>query len=211
MPETTIGFFPDVGTVSRLSRLNGKLGLYLGLTGHALKSKEVYDAGLATHFTNSKHIDELTQSFFQIKTQKDIEDIMTSLSAKTIKGKFDLDQINRTFNANSIEDIFLNLKKENTEWSKRQFKILSKMSPTSLKVTFKYITSASNYTLKEILQTDYTLSKKFIRDNDFFEGVRALLIDRGTLPMWNPPTIETAKTETIDAYFQVPNDGDPLF
>ena len=67
MPETAIGFFPDVGGSHFLPRLKGKLGLFLGLTGHRLEGRDVYKAGIATHFVPSAHLDELEATLKRIE------------------------------------------------------------------------------------------------------------------------------------------------
>jgi enoyl-CoA hydratase/carnithine racemase len=211
MPEASIGFFPDVGTAYSFSRLSGHLGIYLGLTGHQLKAKEVYDSGLATHFLESSQLDQLLKRFSNVRKPEEVDELMHGLNTLP-KGcaVANLDQINKTFGADSIEGILHNLKVDNTEWSKQQLKRLSRMSPTSLKVAHHHIRQASGYTLEQVLHVDYNLCKKFIRGNDFFEGVRVALVDKGTLPIWQPSALDQVRSDTIDAYFQVPNDGDQL-
>ncbi len=204
MPETAIGFFPDVGGVHALSNLPGKLGLYLGLTGHRLKGKEIFNVGLATHFMQSSQLEQMTNDLFQITNQQDLDQVLEKYSTEK-KEEYPLDQINRTFRGESIEEIFKNLKNDNSEWSKKQLATLNKMSPTSLKVTFKYIHTAASFSLQQVLQTDYILSKNFVRDNDFFEGVRALLVDKDNKPNWQPSDFSHIDDSRVNAYFQVPN------
>jgi 3-hydroxyisobutyryl-CoA hydrolase len=211
MPETSIGLFPDVGCVHMLSRLPGKLGLYMGLTGHFLTGKEVYNAGIATHYIQSSQIDALTNELFQIEKQADIVTVLDKFN-KEKKDELDLTRINKAFSASTIEEILENLKAENTLWAKEQVKRLLKMSPTSLKVTTQYIDLASSqkFSLKKTLEMDFNLWMHFLNGKDFYEGVRSLLIEKDNKPKWTPSSIETVDDKKIGKYFEITSDCEKL-
>lgn len=93
------------------------------------------------------------------------------------KREFSLKQyigrINSAFSADSVEQIFENLQKDQSEWAKQQLDILSKMSPTSLKVTFRALKEGAKMSLPECLKMEYRIACQMLEDHDFFEGVRA--------------------------------------
>lgn len=119
MPETAIGLFPDVGGSYFLPRLQGKLGLYLGLTGVRLRGRDVQKAGIATHFCESAKIPELEEALVKADV-KQIGTILDKFSPKddyefSLQKKMTL--INRCFSAKSVEEIIQNLKKDGSEWA----------------------------------------------------------------------------------------------
>jgi 3-hydroxyisobutyryl-CoA hydrolase len=101
-----------------------------------------------------------------------------------------------------LEAIICNLEKENSDWSKQQLKLIHKMSPTSLKVAIRQLELGANMSLKECLHMEYQLCLRFTRANDFSEGVRALLVDKGDKPKWKPVTYQEVTNEMIDWYFK---------
>ncbi|XP_040213099.1 3-hydroxyisobutyryl-CoA hydrolase, mitochondrial isoform X3 [Rana temporaria] len=181
MPETAIGLFPDVGGGYFLPRLPGKLGLYISLTGFRLKGRDVQKAGIATHFVESE------------KSTADEE--------KPFILAEHLDKINSLFTANSVEEIFENLKKDGSSFAQQQLQTLSKMSPTSLKMTFRQLKNGSSLTLQEVLTMEYRLSQACMRGHDFYEGVRAVLIDKDQNPKWKPERLEDVTNEYLDSCF----------
>lgn len=121
MPETAIGLFPDVGGSHFLPRLKGKLGLYLGLTGFRLKGKDVLSAGIATHYCDSTKIEDLEKSLLSLKNTDKVDSVLDEFCIKQNDGKFvladKLDQINKCFDAPTVEKILENLKNDGSEWA----------------------------------------------------------------------------------------------
>ncbi|XP_067124574.1 3-hydroxyisobutyryl-CoA hydrolase, mitochondrial isoform X2 [Centruroides vittatus] len=211
MPETAIGFFPDVGGSYFLPRLPGKLGLYLALTGFRLSGRDVLKSAIATHFVSSERLKDLESDLLRIPnpTLQTVDKVLLKFDfqcenehKKEFALKHDKGKINNVFAGDSIEAIFQNLEKDGTEWSKKQLETLSKMSPTSLKVTFHQLKRGGKMTLQEALNMEYRLSQRFIKDHDFFEGVRAVLIDKDNSPKWKPSTINEVSDEIIKKYFE---------
>uniref|UniRef100_A0A3Q0RBX3 3-hydroxyisobutyryl-CoA hydrolase n=1 Tax=Amphilophus citrinellus TaxID=61819 RepID=A0A3Q0RBX3_AMPCI len=185
MPETAIGLFPDVGGGYFLPRLQGKLGLFLALTGFRLKGRDVQRAGVATHFVESKK--EQSVHFH-------------SVLVLVIYFHFDfLFRPVRLFSSSSVEGIMKNLKTDGSEFAKKQ--TLSKMSPTSLKITFKQLQVGASLTLQDVLVMEYRLSQACMRGCDFYEGVRAVLIDKDQNPKWNPSTLEEVSDQMLEQCF----------
>lgn len=216
MPETAIGLFPDVGGGHFLPRLAGSVGMYLALTGHRLRGRDVYTAGIATHFVESSQIGNLEQDLLQLRstTHADVDGLLRSYHNKC---RLDLDKpfaldshiekINSIFGHQTLEEIFDSLRQDGSEWSTTQLATLNKMSPTSMKVTLRLLMEGAKLTLAEDLKTEYRLSQRFILDKDFYEGVRAVLVDRDQNPKWDPAHIEDVTRDKLDWYFSPLPDG----
>lgn len=184
MPETAIGLFPDVGGTYILPRLGGKLGLFLALTGHRLRSYDVMKAGIATHFCDAAKLTELeTQLLNLTNPEREIEGVLQKftkesvLSTKEFSLKPFLDKIDKCFSGDSVEQIFANLEKDGSEWSQKTLDTLKKMSPTSLKITKKAIDEGESKSLQECLVMEYRLAQKCSEDHDFYEGKRFFRIE----------------------------------
>ncbi|KAG9467413.1 hypothetical protein GDO78_014990 [Eleutherodactylus coqui] len=204
------GLFPDVGGGYFLPRLPGQIGLFLALTGFRLKGRDVQKAGIATHFVESQKIPSLEKDLFTLKSpsKDDITDVLDTYhkeSAANDNQPFilaeHLDKINSLFSANSVEEILENLKKDDSPFAHQQLKTILKMSPTSLKVTFRQLKSGSSLTLQEVLTMEYRLSQASMKGHDFYEGVRAVVIDKDQNPKWKPERIKDVTEEYLDSCF----------
>ncbi|XP_043104187.1 3-hydroxyisobutyryl-CoA hydrolase, mitochondrial [Puntigrus tetrazona] len=210
MPETGIGLFPDVGGGYFLPRLKGKLGLFLGLTGFRLKGRDVQRVGLATHFVQSDKIASLEKDLVDLKSPSD-SDVVQLLDSYQQQSNLDAEKpfvlqeqteaIDRLFSAGSMEEIMENLKKDGSAFALKQIETLAKMSPTSLKLTFRQIQDGARMSLQEVLVMEYRLSQACMRGHDFFEGVRAVLIDKDHSPKWKPSTLSEVSEQAIEECF----------
>lgn len=212
MPETAIGLFPDVGASHFLHKLPGSLGLYFALTGERLAGRDLFKAGIATHFVPSDKINTLEDELYRIdkpdllkidrvlqKYQEQWEDDYR----KEFSLKPHIGRINSIFGkANSVEEILVSLLKDNSEWSKKQLETLKKMSPTSLKLTFEQLKRGKTMTLPECLKMEYRMACRVLEHTEFYEGVRAVLVDKDNKPNWNPAKLEDVKQADINAYFE---------
>lgn len=212
MPETAIGFFADVGGSYFLPRLHpaSNLGLYLVLTGHRLKGEDVKRCGIATHFVSSAKLGELENQLYSLSTSEatptNIEKVLNQAN-QLVDGQFDTSRIQANFKESSFEKILSNLEKDGSDWAKQQLKLMSKMSPSSLKVAIKQLELGAQKNLKECLEMEYQLCLRFTSQNDFAEGVRAILIDRGDTPKWKPDSHDKVDQSLVDWYFKpLPND-----
>ncbi|RXM97660.1 3-hydroxyisobutyryl-CoA hydrolase, mitochondrial [Acipenser ruthenus] len=206
MPETGIGLFPDVGGGYFLPRLQGKLGLFLALTGFRIKGRDVQQAGVASHFLPS-----LEKDLVQLKTPSNT-DVAGVLNSYQAQSKLDdgkpfilaehMDQINRLFEASSVEDIMQKLNEDGSSFALKQLETLKKMSPTSLKITFRQLQDGASMSLQEVLVMEYRLSQACMRGHDFYEGVRAVLIDRDQSPKWKPGVVEEVTEDLVDGCFK---------
>lgn len=215
MPETAIGLFPDVGGGYALSRMKGKLGIFLALTGHRLKGYDVKHAGVATHFVTSEKLADLESSLLSLPSDPDIHMVSKLLDdydkeCSDENKEFSLEkfthQINSCFDKPTMEDIISALEEDGTEWALQQIEVLNKMSPTSMKITLRQLQEGSKLNLAECLKMEYRLSQRFMEGNDFYEGIRAVLVDKDNSPKWNPSSLADVSKEKEDCYFETLGD-----
>uniref|UniRef100_U3JP69 3-hydroxyisobutyryl-CoA hydrolase n=1 Tax=Ficedula albicollis TaxID=59894 RepID=U3JP69_FICAL len=211
MPETAIGLFPDVGGGYFLPRLSGKIGYYLALTGCRLKGRDVLRVGIATHFVESAKLPALEKDLIALKSpsKEKVADLLNSYHMKcTIdqEKEFALDEhlekINSLFSANSMEEIVKKLKQDGSPFAMKQLETINKMSPTSLKLTLRQLREGASMSLQEVLQMEYRLSQACMKGHDFYEGVRAVLIDKDQSPKWKPAALEEVSDEFVDSCFK---------
>lgn len=204
MPETAIALFPDVGGSYFLPRLSGKLGCYLALTGDRIKGSEVLKAGIATHFVDSKTLPQLEDELMKCQNTDNINATLKKFSVDDGK-QFGLapflDKINHCFAADTVEGIYTRLEQDNSEWAHKTIKLLNKMSPTSMKVTLKQLEKGSKMTLLECLQMEYRMAVNTVNKKEFYEGVRALLVDKDQKPLWNPAKLTDVTDSIVDSHF----------
>ena len=209
MPETAIGLFPDVGGAWFLSRLQGEIGTYLGLTGQPIHAGDCLALGVATHLVASSSLEELESdlhsTLFGINVFKDVQDVLNKFSICNEETSIlDLQtQIDRCFAANSIEEIISRLWEEKTEFGEETLKMLKTKSPTSLKVTLEQIRrGAITSDFGETLSMEFRMAQHFARGYDFPEGVRALLVDKDHKPNWKPNSLGDVSGADVERYFE---------
>ncbi|VDM97883.1 unnamed protein product [Thelazia callipaeda] len=210
MPEAAIGLFPDVGGTHFLSRLPYSLGQFMALTGYRVTGADVYHMGLATHYVPSKRLEdletELVNTDVRLFSSEKIDRILNKYHVRENEiPKFSLvkrlAQIDYIFGGSTIESIFKKLRNDTDSFGKKQFTILNKMSPLSLKVICRQLQIGSKMHFPEIFTMEYRLSQRFVQNHDFHEGCRAILIDKDHKPQWKPPNIEEVTDDIVDKYF----------
>lgn len=177
MPETAIGLFPDVGGSYFLPRLQGKLGLFLGLSGYRLKGIDVAKAGIATHFIPSEKVPDLFEKLVNASVDS-IENVLKQTTVDISNKDFSLnpymDVINSCFSGNSVEQILELLEKDGSQWARNISELLSKVSPTSLKITKHEVDLGASQNLRDCFITEFRLAKAALErtiSHDFYEGM----------------------------------------
>jgi enoyl-CoA hydratase len=209
MPETGIGLIPDVGGTHALPRLPGELGAYLGLTGARLKAADCVYAGIATHHTPSEQIDALIGALAE---GGNVEQVLGDFACDTDEPPLEANRaaIDRHFTGDSVEGIIASLD-GGDEWAGAQAATLRKMSPTSCKLTLRALREGAALDIAGALRNEYRIVCAIKSGHDFFEGVRAQLVDKDRNPKWQPPTLAEVSDAEVDRYFQVPGGGDLRF
>jgi enoyl-CoA hydratase len=198
MPETAIGFFPDIGATFLLPRLPGELGLYLGLTGLRTTGADSVHAGFATHFTPRARLPELSAAL-----AKDGPAALAAFNQPL--PPFSLarhrEAIDHCFSAATVSDIIQRLQAVGSDWSNAALKALRQVSPTALHFTLRALRRGRDLTLKQALDAEFALTKTTMAYPDFAEGVRAMVIDKDRKPAWQPTRIEDVDPGRIDTLF----------
>ena len=210
MPECTIGLFPDVGSSNFLSKLKSNIGLYLALTSKRLVSGDLIELGLANYCVSRNSFDSLEKRLINIKNMRSIDKIIDEYSEKTNSSIFPSlnKNINSIFKYNKVEKIISLLESSNEIWAEEAFKAMNKSSPTSLKISLKQLRLAKYKSFKDNLIMDYRLSQSCMRGVDFYEGVRSVLVDKDSKPIWNPSMVQDVSSKLVISHFKSLGKGD---
>lgn len=198
MPETGIGLFPDVGGTFFLPRLAGRMGLYLALTGARLKAPELRHLGLATHVARFDEFDAILDVLAREPAQHALRPWADSVPdpIETLQR-----QVDYHFGGGSVEQILASLDADSDEWAQATANTIRSKSPTSLKIAFRQMELGLAKSFRDCMQIEFRLTERIQRGHDFYEGVRATIIDKDGAPKWVPATLEDVKPWLLDDYF----------
>lgn len=205
MPETGIGLIPDVGGSYFLPRLPGKLGLYLGLSGARLKAADTLYAGVATHYVPADRLG----------------DLKAALRAAAIHGATDVDAVLKNFAADpgappladhravidqafapaTVEAIVAALTAAGGDWAAKVRDTLLTKSPTSLKLTNRQLRDGGALSFDDCMRMEYRIVCRLMQDHDFFEGVRAVILDKDNAPKWQPARLQDVSDAEVTRHF----------
>ena len=208
MPETSIGFFPDIGSSYLLSRCPNHMGMYLGLTGNRLNADEACALGLVQYVIQSsqfeKVMDELLVTDLSIDAASAVSACLSRFANVVEHDSIDTlqSQVERCFAYHDIMSIINALEKQDDVWSQAILKTLLQKSPLSLSVTCEQLSKAASMTFDECIQMDFCLVTHFMKGHDFYEGVRALLIDKDKSPQWRPDCLSNVEKQVVVDYFE---------
>ena len=199
MPETAIGIFPDIGASHFLNRLPGRIGLYLALTGARISHADMVYAGLASHFVPAAKFPEIAPRLAQ---GEDAASVLGALAGEPGESALARHRaaIDRVFAAPTLEEILAALDREG-EWGRAAKILLLRASPTSLKLTFRQMRENAGADLETRLATDYRIASRILEGHDFYEGVRAAIIDKDQAPHWHPDSLVAVSDAEIVRYF----------
>ncbi|HEX2892349.1 enoyl-CoA hydratase/isomerase family protein [Vineibacter terrae] len=215
MPETAIGLFPDVGGGYFLCRLRGALGAFLALTGHRLKVADALWAGIVQAHVPSARLADLVAALGAAdlsgeNARRKVDAVVATFAADpgTPTLPAIIADIDRCFSAATLQEVITKLRAHNSDWAHKQIDVLSKMSPTAMKITLEQLRRCANRSFEDSMTIEYRMAQACMRPGeDFYEGVRAVLIDKDQSPKWNPPTIDGVTAQMVEAHFEpVAND-----
>nr|HAT8714014.1 enoyl-CoA hydratase/isomerase family protein [Legionella jordanis] len=207
MPETSIGFFPDIGASYLLSRCPDAVGLYLGLTGNRISAEDAYALELIKAVVPSESIEKLLHELINRDLsnhpQSVIDDCIKQFAKANSQAPIEEQRkvIKDCFSRSSVEDIFNALNERGDDWSTTILNSLHFKAPLSLKITFAQIHKAASLNMAQCMAMDYCLVSHFMQGHDFYEGVRALLIDKDKSPRWQPSTLNQVSDAMVMEYF----------
>ena len=204
MPETGIGYFPDVGGSYFLPRLGQSVAQWMGLTGARLKTAQACALGVVTHYVPSDKHAELVEALGKAKldgTSADVEKIIKKFARKAPKAE-DLNPSIGAFYAETAAEALANLERDEGEWAQAQAAILRKKSPLAVAVTFEAIRRGGQMTFREAMAAELDISLNFLKTQDFYEGIRAQLIDKDRNPQWSHESLAKVTKAQIERLFK---------
>ncbi len=219
MPETAIGLFPDVGGSFFLPRLPGALGLYLALTGERLKAADCLYAGIATQTVAEGQEEAILDALAAADWSQGLA------AAKAAVAPFEAEPeepghlaglraaIDRCFGGKEgVDAIIEALKAEGGAWAEATLATLAKRSPTSMKVAFEQLRRGAELDFDACMIMEYRMSQAAMRPGrDFYEGIRAVLVDKDHSPKWSPASLEEVNVAAVEAWFASLGEGDLSF
>jgi enoyl-CoA hydratase len=220
MPETGIGLFPDVGATRFLNLCPGQIGRYLGLTGARLGAADALYCGFATHFVPRERVPELKAALIGTvwnagPEQAQIEAVLARFIADP--GRPPLADkraaIDRCFAGDSVEAILDALEAETADpqWAAETRATLLTKSPTSLRITLRQLILGRKLDLEDALKLEYRMTQHVMAAHDFYEGVRAALVDKDQKPRWRPGRLAEIGETAAEAYFASLGDRELTF
>ncbi|MXQ11011.1 enoyl-CoA hydratase/isomerase family protein [Microvirga makkahensis] len=203
MPEVGIGFFPDVGATYALPRLPGQAGMYLALTGERVKWADALALGLATHAVASAGMVPLRQALIE---GAPVEEALAQASVDPGPAPLSAERsvIDSCFAAENVPAVLRHLDEaagKGSEFAGRTAAGMRKKSPTSMSIAFEQVRRGASLDFEEAMRTEFRIVSRIGDGKDFFEGVRAVLIDKDNQPRWEPATLEAVTREAVDRYF----------
>ncbi|MBU6165845.1 MAG: enoyl-CoA hydratase/isomerase family protein [Alphaproteobacteria bacterium] len=210
MPETGIGLIPDVGGTHALAALPGEIGTWLALTGARLKAADLRYAKIATHFVPSAHLPTLADLL--ATSHEPLDALLASFDEDAGIAPLAAyrDAIDFHFGHDRMEDIMASLD-GGDDWARDQAAIIRRMSPTSCKLSLAGLRLARGVPIEEALITEYRMVCEIRHGHDFFEGIRAQLIDKDRNPQWQPATLAGVSEADVARHLEVPDSGDLTF
>lgn len=198
MPETGIGFFPDVGGSHFLPRLPSSTGVYLGLTGARLDGATATRLGIATHFVPSLALPDLEAALL---AGTPIDVVLEMHASEPAPGGLDTAAIAKHFGHDDLRRILDSLAADNCAFARDTLATIRQKSPFSVAVTMAQLRRGKELDLAGCLALEYRMVHRFLASGEFAEGVRALLIDKDKRPQWQHARIEDVPPEEIEACF----------
>ncbi len=209
MPETGIGMFPDVGGGHFLPRLHDGLGLYYALTGARAKAADCMAAGVATHYVASEQAAalemELTGLSLGAHPHAAIEAVLDGFSGDPGAAHVNMIRpaLKRLFDGHQDFGSFYSaLQADGHDVAGDMLRILGRMSPTALKLTFEQLKRGARLDFDQAMQMEFRIVRRVMEGHDFYEGVRALIVDKDKAPRWSPASIEGVNDADIAGYFE---------
>lgn len=204
MPETAIGYFPDVGASWLLSHAPGETGTWLGLTGSSVTGADAIHLGLADYYVPHTKLDDLKAALVSASDRADIGKILSFYAEAPPPSQLKDQQglIDRIFSKDDLRQIFLGLAADDSDFAKETLQVLQSRSPTGMKLTLRLLREGRrSLNLKECLEREYHASLQSLKNDEFYEGIRAVVIDKDRNAKWDPPTIDGVDDAFIDTFF----------
>jgi enoyl-CoA hydratase len=207
MPEVGIGFFPDVGATWFLPRMPGELGTYCGLTGERFNGADTVAAGIATHRIASARFPEVLDG---LTGTVSVDTVLGAFAEPAGEGPIQARRatIDRLFAEPSVEDILAALDKEaatggaDAEWAAKNAATMRAKSPLSLKIALAQVRRGRNWDFATCMRAEFRIVSRVVKDHDFYEGVRAVIVDKDNAPRWQPAALCDVSEAEVARHFE---------
>lgn len=213
MPEVGIGFFPDVGATWFLPHMPGELGTYCALTGERLGAADALHASLATHRIASSRFAEVADALCGAVPVDATLAAFAEPAGEAPIARF-RPAIDRLFGGGRIEDILAALDAEgatsgpDAEFARKAAAVIRTKSPTSLKLALAQMRAGKRLSFEACMQIEFRLVSRVVHGHDFYEGVRAVIVDKDNAPRWNPASLSEVSDAEIARHFAPLPGGD---
>lgn len=206
MPEVSIGFFPDVGATWFLPRMPGELGAYCALTGERFNAADGVAAGIATHRVPSARYGALVDG---LTGTVSVDAVLSAFSEPAGEGPITARRaaIGRLFAGNSVEGILAALDTEaasgsiDAEWAGKTAALMRTKSPLSLRLALAQVRFGVTADFATCMRTEFRIVSRIIHGHDFYEGVRAVIVDKDNRPVWQPATLAAVSDAEVARHF----------
>jgi len=203
MPEVGIGFFPDVGGTFILPRMPGELGTWCGLTGDRIKAADAMASHIATHRVASAQFAELTEA---LSGSAPVEAVLSAFVVRPEPQQLPRGAIDRLFIGTRVEDVLAALDAaaqggEDAEFAHATAANIRTKSPTSLKVALAQIRHGKAWSFAQCMRAEFRIVSRIVEGHDFYEGVRAVIVDKDNAPRWRPEALAAVSDAEVERHF----------
>jgi enoyl-CoA hydratase len=203
MPEVGIGFFPDVGATWFLPRMPGELGTWAGLTGERMKTADALAAGIATHHVRSERFADLADA---LCGNVPVDAVLGAFAEPAGEGPVAARRatVDRLFAGDRVEDILHRLDAESgadAEWAKATAAAIRTKSPLSLKLALAQARRGRQWSFEDCMRAEFRIVSRIVHGHDFYEGVRAVIVDKDNAPHWKPADLADAADADVERHF----------
>lgn len=216
MPEITIGLYPDVGGSYFLSRLPGRVGLFMGLTACQFGASDALELGLASHALAAEAwpllLTQMQEQQWPVAAAEHVgivEQVLQQLpAAERLPGPLQQHaaEIARLTCHDSLDALDADWRSSmpDAPWLAKAVQAYRAGSPTSAAIIWKQWHESAELTLADVFRTEWTLSSQCAAHPDFPEGVRALLIDKDMTPRWQPARLADVSADWLAGHYAIP-------
>jgi enoyl-CoA hydratase len=206
MPEVGIGFFPDVGATYFLPRMPGELGTYCALTGERFAAADACAAGLVTHRIPTARFPALIDG---LSGTVSVDAVLAAFAEPAGEGPISARRavIDRLFKGNRVEDVLAALDKEaaskgaGAEWAAKTATIIRAKSPLSLKIALAQVRRGKEWDFAACMRAEFRIVSRIVHGHDFYEGVRAVIVDKDNKPQWRPASLADVSDADVERHF----------
>lgn len=205
MPEMAIGLFPDVGGGYFLNLLPKGVGLWMAITGGRLKAGDAVWSGLATDVISSEDRADLLTFLSELSSEEVLSswleknrlDFPSEFLANQHKLMEDIFSVDY-----SPEEIIQKLEHRSEDWCQKALQELTKQSPTSIAITIEQMKRCEAQPLAETLKLEFKMACSCMAGHDFYEGVRAVLVEKDQSPTWKPASFDEITKDLVQSHFE---------